>query len=471
MIIRHNISALDTENALSSVNNKAAKTLQKLSSGYRINHAGDDAAGLAISEKMRARLTGSNQALNNIQDGISLLMTTDGALEEYAGILQRMRTLSEEAANGTYTSTDRDMIQREFEDLTAELDRIAKGTKFNHVDCLAPTKEADNTPTQPSALDIVFVLDRTGSMGSKIMNIKNNLDQFVGAMSGVNLRLGIVDYTDGQSPEVKNYGFFTDMTEFKNKLDVLASHTPGGTENGLDAIEEALTMDFAPGSSKHIILLGDEPIFSRNNKYTISQVKQDMDAAGVEFTLIGNQATKAPLVNAGFMTDDDYIDISSNFATELEKLGNNIVSEIPGADKKDDIFDDPDPVLLQIGPDTNDTMLIKQKNFRPQRFHLDVASCRTLADASNSLAIIDNAINETSAHRGTLGAYQNRLQHTFDSLSVSVVNLTAAESRIRDTDMANEMLSYTKQNILTQAAQAMLGHANIRPQGILQLIG
>ncbi|MBC7087067.1 MAG: flagellin Hag [Tissierellales bacterium] len=309
MRINQNISAMNTYSRLTAANNAKSSSLAKLSSGLRINKAGDDAAGLTISEKMRGQIGGLNQAVRNAQDGISLIQTAEGALNETHSILNRMRDLAVQAANDTNTKDDRIAIQRELDQLLDEIDRIAGNTEFN---------------TQK-----LF-----GEYGVKTTT--------VGSGSGA-----------------------TTITE--------ASHTP-------------LTVKFQIGANK------DQNIELKIN---------DMTTAGLglrDFTVVSGKIV---------------IDTSS------------------GA---------------------------------------KVTDLTTQSGANKAITTIDDAIKLVSEERSKLGAYQNRLEHTINNLTTTSENLSAAESRIRDVDMAEEMMKFTKNNILSQAATSMLAQANQMPQQVLQLL-
>ena len=283
MRINHNIAALNTHNQLTNNSNNIQKSLEKLSSGLRINRAGDDAAGLAISEKMRGQIRGLEMASKNAQDGISLIQTAEGALTETHSILQRMRELAVQSANDTNEQVDRDALQAEVDQLVSEIDRIAENTEFNGKTLLSGDLAVDNTdPANPTG-GVTF---------------------HIGANDGQSMTVGIADMSASA--------------------------------------------------------LGD---------------------TGVENLSIASQG-----------------------------------------------------------------------------------------DADTAIGTIDDAIEAVSAQRSELGAYQNRLEHTINNLNASAENLTAAESRIRDVDMASEMMEFTKNNILSQASQAMLAQANQQPQGVLQLL-
>ncbi|MEE1131346.1 MAG: flagellin Hag [Caryophanon sp.] len=304
MRIQHNISALNTHRNLAFNNTQASKNLEKLSSGYKINRAGDDAAGLAISEKMRGQIRGLDMATKNANDSISLIQTAEGALNETHSILQRMRELAVQSANDTNVTSDREALQLEINSLSQEISRIANDTEFN-------TQKLLNGSFKGTTITEAVTGGNATQSGGKVFH--------VGANSGQAINLSIGTMT-------------------------------------------ATALGVAVGTA-------------------------DDAASGVE-----------------------------DFATRKINI-----------------------------------------------------TTQTAAD--NSITIIDDALNKVSKTRASLGAVQNRLEHTINNLGATSENLTAAESRIRDTDMAKEMMGFTKNNILMQAAQSMLAQANQQPQGVLQLLG
>jgi len=304
MRIQHNISALNTHRNLTFNNTQASKNLEKLSSGYKINRAGDDAAGLAISEKMRGQIRGLDMATKNAQDSVSLIQTAEGALNETHSILQRMRELAVQSANDTNVSSDREALQLEINSLAEEITRISTDTEFNTQKLLTGSFGGFGTGQDFNAKSA------TTKVGGKIFHI--------GANSGQSIKLSI-----------------------------------------------------------------------------------------------GNMSATA--------------------------LGVNAITTKPGEVAKTASFGTGINISTQSGAD-------------------------------NSISIIDKALSRVSLTRASLGAVQNRLEHTINNLGASSENLSAAESRIRDTDMAKEMMAFTKNNILTQAAQSMLAQANQQPQGVLQLL-
>ena len=368
MRINHNISALNTYSRLAAANTMQSKSLEKLSSGMRINRAGDDAAGLAISEKMRGQIRGLTQASRNAQDGISMIQTAEGGLTETHSILQRMRELAVQASNDTNTAADRTNIQAEITQLKNEINRIASTTEFN-------TK---------SLLDGSLGVRRfsTSTLSNSVTGIANNSDiDASGAVSGRTYTLsattaGVISLTDG-------------TTGFKVTLSAVG--------NGVNTLD---------------------------------------------FTGLGI-----------------YIKTDSNFvATAAAFNGKTIITTGTSA-------------IFQLGANASQTMSISISNMDTSGLSvasIDVSTSQAAAEAA--ITTINTAIGTVSTQRANLGAYQNRLEHSIANLEASAENLTAAESRVRDVDMAKEMMEFTKNNILQQAATAMLAQANQQPQAVLQLL-
>ena len=375
MIIQHNIMALNAHRQLSANNTSLQKNIEKLSSGFKINRAGDDASGLAISEKMRAQIAGLQVAQNNAQDGISLIQTAEGALTEVHSMLNRMVELAEKSANGTLDDeVDRKAVQKEVDDLLSEIDRISKATNFNGIKLLGGAEEP------PTAETVTVAITTQGD-------------------------------DDPAAAEVAEYDL--------SGVDL----STGGT--------------FAVG--------------------------------GKEYTL-GEGATIDDLVDA--FNDDPITGYTATVDTDTLVLTyetNEEVEDLPNATfTPASRFE----LTLQIG-DTNEDfqkVTVKIDDLSSAGLGIDGLKVDTQSDAGNAIATIKAAINKVSTNRANLGGLQNRLEHTINNLSVTEENMTAAESRIRDVDMAKEMMAYTKNNVLTQAAQAMLAQANMQPQSVLQLL-
>jgi flagellin len=423
MRINHNIMALNTHRQLSGNQGMTAKSLEKLSSGLRINRAGDDAAGLAISEKMRGQIRGLEQATRNAQDGISLIQTTEGALNETHSILQRMRELAVQSANDTNTAQDRTELQKEVNELSKEISRIGDNTEYNTQKLLDGTYEG------------------TFQIGA---NESQNLNLKVGDMRG--FALGVVaeegttdvavtatiadvtasdaDFVDGEYTIVENSATSHDLVDKDGN--VVASSTDGGTVYTLAGTADD-TLTFGSAVTNGTVTIAD----------------------GGTTASVSVEAT-----NSGLQAGDYTYDSGSG---SLKDSNGNVV----GTSTDGITFTNTDAeTVLKAGSALTDGAIVSIGG-------TDISS---QAAADKAISKLNSAIESVSGERSKLGAVQNRLEHTINNLGTSSENLTAAESRIRDVDMAAEMMAFTKNNILTQAAQAMLAQANQQPQGVLQLL-
>ncbi|MFE6166371.1 flagellin [Viridibacillus arvi] len=424
MRIQHNISALNTHRNLGFNNAQASKNLEKLSSGYKINRAGDDAAGLAISEKMRGQIRGLDMATKNSQDSISLIQTAEGALNETHSILQRMRELAVQSSNDTNVTDDRDAIQKEISQLTEEIDRIADTTEFNTQKLLKGsfkgTFQIGANEGQTMKLDI-------GSMGSAALGLSKTSVVSEG-MDAQTLKEGTytVKGTNLVDANDQIVGTIAD-----NKV-TLAD----GKEIAFTDRNDAATAvdDLAEGN---IITVKDGKASLKVEAAANSALSQI--GAGT-YEISGTNVLKDGVKVGTFATDTATI-------TATDKDGKETTVNIKASD-------------LGLGAALKDG----------SKFEVGGVNVSTREQATGTITSIDNAIKKVSDQRSSLGAVQNRLEHTINNLGTASENLTAAESRIRDTDMAKEMMEFTKNNILTQAAQSMLAQANQQPQGVLQLL-
>jgi len=399
MRINHNIQALNAYRQLSQNQATVSKHLEKLSSGLRINRASDDAAGLAISEKMRSQIRGLGTAERNALDGISLIQTAEGALDSMHSILQRMRELAVQSANGTLEDQDRSQIQNEINQLTTELDRISTSTEFNKRVLLDGSISSDYEGVE---------LDPESNVnygGTGLSDLKIALDSQL-------------DPNKTYTIEVKD-----DSGVFKATL----------MEDGA-----AITSDI-PIVSGQSYDFGNGVAFSVGNS-----IQEDK----VAFDVISTTADKSLFMQIGANEGQGMsIGISNMSAREL-----GLASD--GAENNGD-YD-------RFIKDPN-----RENTGEPYQYVLNLSDAKSAGAALDKL---DEAITKVSTERSKLGAIQNRLEHTTTNLSQTSENLTAAESRIRDADMAIEMANFTKNNIINQAATAMLAQANQLPQGILQLL-
>ena len=417
MVIQHNMAATNSYRQLNTNNASLNKNLEKLSSGFRINRAADDAAGLAISEAMRSKINGLDQAQANANDAIGLIQTEEGALTETHSMLQRMTTLATQAANGTYNTTSRDSIQKELDELGNEINRIANNTDYNDIKPLAQSREE-------------------GQVDSMTMQI--------GATKGETLKL------KGQDMTVS--GIFKDLDTIKVADDGTANAAKGQIST---ASAEAKVKEMAGTSTT-----------AQNNAMEKIQVKALESAGYVKVTAnVSGMASAGSYVKAEELNADG----SANTATGVTPTTNGNAATAFGSDaalktaynRQLDAYD---------GVRATD-MSAKDKYDGAEYLQIGAETDADPTERANQVVSnIQKAINHVSDYRAELGAKQNRLEHTINNLAVTSENTTAAESRIRDTDMAKEIAAYQKNNILSQAAQSMLSQANQSGQGVLNLL-
>ena len=430
MIINHNMNALNAHRNMTANTNSAGKSMEKLSSGLRINRAGDDAAGLAISEKMRGQIRGLDQASRNAQDGISLIQTAEGALNETHNILQRMRELAVQSANDTNITEDRAAIQEEINALTQEIDRISEQTEFNKQTLL------------------------NGSFNGTFQ---------IGANGGQTINLKIDNMASG------NLG----LTSTTSKTEIVANTTAGTgkgqeikagtyTVKGTDIVdEEGKKVGTVAGK---VATFGDT---TNNAKVTVvGDNLKDGDKLTFAKDVAANTTNATNGVNVKVETKTNLTDAGKKLAAGTYEISGDIVlrdgkqvGTFAGAD------------ITIDGETFNAAALGRTTALKDgDVFTINGTDVSSSDKASGSIETINKAIENVSTQRAKLGAVQNRLEHTTANLNNTSENLTAAESRVRDVDMAKEMMTFSKNNILSQAAQAMLSQANQQPQGVLQLL-
>lgn len=394
MVVQHNLTAMNSNRQLGVTSGAQAKSAEKLSSGYKINRAGDDAAGLKISEKMRSQIRGLDKASDNAQDGISLIQTAEGALNESHSILQRMNELAVQGANDTNQSIDRDAINQELDALTEELNRISETTQFN----------------KQNLLDGNFK-DKNLQVGA---NAKQKIAISIDCMNADALGLGKETVKQGGNTPTKVV--YNGMSFTYNKDDDVATNKA----NAISAFQKSISQKV--GSASNFIAQYDDTTGSIYYKATIDgKEKRFASATTAQKSYLADQkAIVSKAINDDFQK---YVKTSKASAT----TGGN--GEIRNKARVDDY-----------------------------------------EAANNTITYVQNAINTVSTQRSALGALQNRLEHTVANLDNVSENTQSAESRIRDTDMASEMVQYSKNNILAQAGQSMLAQANQSTQGVLSLL-
>jgi flagellin len=480
--INHNLSALNAWKNMAVNDGGQAKSLEKLSSGLRIGRAADDAAGLSISEKMRGQISGLNQASRNAQDGISLLQTAEGALQETHSILQRMRELAVQAASDTVTELDRKEIQKEINELRVEIDRISTDTEFN-------TQKLLN-----------------GGFTNRIIHIGANASQnlrvTVGAMGASDLQ---VNGTTGGSPATQLASVaFTPAHAGNATLTVNGTYT-GGADIAAMAVsvteDGKVTITGTRDGDDLEVTLDSETLSKEVDGLTFtlasaSDVRANATKIGTGPTSVASGSGPSPtswtLENAGSAT----LTLTGTATANITDISANVLADgqVEISYKADGAADSTTAVLQGSGDSLKHVVegltfeLTEPEDIRsaPTIFTWgsgqinaavasgDVAGAgidvSTQAAANAAITTINKAINSVSSERSKLGAIQNRLEHTIANLATSSENLTAAESRIRDVDIAVEMMNFTKYQILSQASTAMLAQANAKPQAVLQLL-
>ncbi len=414
MIIQHNMTAMNANRNLGTTTKKLAKSTEKLSSGYKINRAGDNAAGLAISEKMRGQIRGLDQASTNAEDGISLIQTAEGALTETHSIIHRMRELAVQASSDTNTEDDRSQIQNEIDQLTQEVDRIANTTEFN-------TKKLLNG-------------DRKGAVDQK-----EGTNKIEGTFSNSLVKV------DTTSSELK----------FSKESDVIRIelNRDADSEGKVGAAGSGYTVKSLHGASANVTITSEGIKVGKAQLALVSDNKIYVSAANGETDAI------VAISNATNMKAGDVITITLGEcrSTESAPTGKDALRLQIGANAGQE-------VKLGINAMTTQALDIADKTTGKA---LDVSS---QMGASMAIEAYDMAIQKVSTERAKLGATQNRLEHTIANLDTSSENLQAAESSLRDTDMAEEMTKFSKENILMQAGQSMLAQANQSTQGVMSLL-
>ena len=568
MIINHNMNALNAHRNMGVNNSAAGKSMEKLSSGLRINRAGDDAAGLAISEKMRGQIRGLTQASRNASDGISLVQTAEGALNETTNILQRMREISVQSANSTNTETDRAALQEELNQLTTEINRIGNTTEFNTQKLLnggagsssssnitdaasASVKTGDFTAADLSqvAIDASIKVDGTTFDISEALKVNwtapgKTIDDVITALNkvtaGEKKLSDVVEITKVEgSAGGKNSLLFTAKSTGKSSSVEISSNTSevasllgyrtkieakGEGNNatvqkhgleGATALGGGNAIDVTKGETFKIQVGSDSAVsvkFDSTKKYDVANADANVaQAAREEYVKDVNAALqKAGLsdkVEASLSNDNKLQLISKNGKdiklTEGKLGGNKVnngidntatvknVNQVVGAGAQGAGFE----VNLQIGANSGQAMNLSIGDMRASALGItgntgqagfsstnnvsngtDTISTEASLDitnassASKAITAIDSAMEKVSSERAKLGAVQNRLEYTISNLDNTAEILTSAESTLRDVDMAKEMMEYSKNNILSQAAQSMISQANQQPQNVLQLL-
>ena len=432
MVVQHNMQAANANRMLNVTTSAQSKSTEKLSSGYKINRAADDAAGLSISEKMRKQIKGLDRASTNAQDGVSCVQTAEGALTEVHSMLQRMNELAVQSANGTNSETDRKAIQDEVDQLSKEIDRVSETTKFNETYLLKGDSGSNGNTKAFTAGDTIGTVDGVTVKAKKTTaaTLSDNDDVKIGTVQLVssNADITIEKADDANSKSANVTKVVSDGTNVTVTLK--------------DGKEETDT------------------VANIKTKYEIDGTKKG--------TAIISKALKAETTNA---------EISGTYTGNLDKLavGADVNAKLAiGSAGTSALSSDTKALILNlhVGADSESTnkISIAIDSMSAKGIGVNGLDVSTEAGATNSIDTIKDAIQKVSSQRSSLGAVHNRLDHTINNLDNVVENTTSAESRIRDTDMAKEMVNYSKNNILAQAGQSMLAQANQSNQGVLSLL-
>ncbi|MED1601289.1 flagellin [Alkalihalophilus marmarensis] len=465
MKINNNIQALNAYRNLYQNQFQTSKNLEKLSSGLRINRAADDAAGLAISEKMRSQIRGLKMAERNAMDGISLMQTSEGAMQEVHTMLQRMRELAVQAANDTNTEYDREQIQKEIDQLKLEIDSISEKTEFNTRKLLNGFS-AVLTTYENNANDINLV------GFPKVTNANLPSGDYQVGISGAEYKYTFTQKSAGLgSDEANDVTFTKDIGEEPampfGEYTIMVREV--NTDNN-DAKVEILDPNGLSLGSK-VVKIGSDASTTGEDIFGISINASKISTAG---TVKVKMEAEASVV-----LKDNNSTPAVDIQAERKLVSNNGLFKHGGIEYQfntnitDDTLDfniTNNALSFQIGPNTNQNVMIDIPRMDIVTLGIENIDVLSNAGANSAIFQLDQAINKLSDARAKLGAVQNRMEHTINNLQVTHENLTASESRIRDADMALEMTEFTRNNILNQSATAMLAQANQLPQGVLQLL-
>ena len=435
MVVQHNLTAMNSNRMLGVTTSAQAKATEKLSSGYKINRAADDASGLAISEKMRKQIRGLTQASTNAQDGISAVQTAEGALTEVHDMLQRMNELAVKASNGTQSESDRNAIQSEIDQLVTEIDRVAITTKFNET-YLLKGRNADGTAAKLTYSTAAANLK--GKIGSVAVSTIDGT--FSIAVTSISVGAGV----SGTVPAELDAKLTSSGLKYleNTSMSVQSVKVGNTTYYVINSTSAKSTSSMAANVSEVVDAIGSSIAFASMDDM-IMQIKKDLGSD-----------IKSIVLDASEVKDGKaHVKLNLNTFADL----NNAMD-----------------LSLHVGSDSSDDNKINMSISMMSARGLGVNGLNVSGDsdknATRAIDTIADAISKVSSQRATLGAVQNRLEHTISNLDNVVENTTAAESEIRDTDMATQMVEYSKNQILAQAGQSMLAQANSANQGVLSLL-
>ncbi len=498
MVVQHNLTAMNSNRMLGITTGAQAKATEKLSSGYKINRAADDAAGLAISEKMRKQIRGLTQASANAQDGISAVQTAEGALTEVHDMLQRMNELAVKAANGTMSESDRKAVQSEVDQLVTEIDRVSTTTKFNETYLLKGSNagEAGKLTYTVATNNLKSSFDGTGAGGSNTQAAtaawKTASNDIINKSTG-DIHIQLTKYEASEDRNANVGGKIT------NKV-IYNSDTLNAIVNSTAYTGYEVTIANSSGNkvTYHAILSTFESS-NKNAKGTgcasVSDVVNALNAKGrYDETKNGAKREDKDVTDKAYASLDEMMaairsdfgnDIRaiSSYETDKDLQGNKLATVTAGKHTietalKIETFADLNSAVdlsLHVGADSTTDNKISMNIAMMSARGLGVNGLKvdgdSSANADSAINTIADALQKVSNQRASLGAIQNRLEHTIANLDNIVENTQSAESAVRDTDMATQMVTYSNNQILAQAGQAMLAQSNQANQGVLSLLG
>jgi flagellin len=463
LVINHNLGSMSALSALNNTQNSLNTELEQLSTGKQINSAADNAAGYAISQKMQSQINGLNQASQNSQDGISLLQTANGALNETQSILQNMRQLAVQAANDTNTQSDRQSLQDQVNQLTSEIDNIAQTTQFNTKDLLDGSAGLQTTVNS----------ETVSGNNANFLNIVGATSQTASA--------GTLDVTAATAASGATKSYTMAATAGPQSV-TINGHTISYTADGTPADDEATLAQTINDNSQ---LLGVSASVSGGKlnittadvgsaaTLTVSAAAGALTGALVNDSVTGTDATITDAtVGANYIATGNTITVTGGSFQGMQMQLNGSEMSSTGANNLANIsITGNGSLTFQIGANQNQTMSVSIQNMSASALGVNNIDVTSAANASNAITTISSAIDTVTEQQAQLGAYQNRLQDTMSNLDTSTQNLTTAQSGITDTNMAQAMADYTKDNVLQQAAVSMLAQANQQPQLVLKLLG
>ena len=482
MRINHNLSAVVANNKLLQNEDVVSESMERLSSGLRINHAKDDPAGIAISNRMDTQIDGTSQASRNAKDGTSLIETAEGSLNEITSILQRMNELAVQAASDTYTTSDREAIQSEIDQLREEIDRLSRDTEFNTKTLLNGSLDQrvySNKASDGTNLVSRIAISDYVSAGTYKMNVtsatKSQLTTGTSELADTSNDSAIVGTTGTIS--INGYSFEVEATDTNAELYLKLAQAAEKGEAAVEKDGDALQFTSTLYGKDHDIkiecsntTLSQKLGLANNTSVSLSDNGNATATEGTDasLTIVDNETdSESFFKQASWKADGNKITIFENGGFEMSFYPSDACAG--GADVELEVTTTGD-LQIQIGANEGQTMNIRIPEVTSESLYIDGIDVSTVTGADRAITAFQDALQTVTDIRSKLGAYENRLDNATSSLDVAEENLTSALSRIRDVDMAEEMTTYTENSVLVQAATSVLAQANDLPQQVLELL-